>query len=178
MQSQDHVGSKLARTNNDIAGTPADHGATGIASVARNFDRGRTPRTLHCDCVTRTGTSIVAIVDATFRNRIVLARQLGSSLIRGLCVIALILASGFHVADDLPPTGDSVGRTAELVVQADQDSDSAGIAVEACHICSVVSFLDASPILKAATDAPSIPRGTVLRLSMVAISIPAPPPRS
>jgi hypothetical protein len=72
----------------------------------------------------------------------------------------------------------AASQTVVVTAQSDQNSDNSTTASEACHMCSVVPFLTAAPSMSVALDAPAIPDGATMQLSVFANPLTAPPPRA
>lgn len=102
----------------------------------------------------------------------------GASLVRLLCVLALVAAQGIHIATDFQTTQGILGQPVITNALSDQGNDSATLFAEACHTCSVAEFLAVAPPVRSAVDAPVIPEGVVMRLSVFTNSLAAPPPRA
>lgn len=99
----------------------------------------------------------------------------GASLVRLLCVLALIAAQGVHIATDFQTAQGISGQP--VVASTQPDQDSATLFAEVCHTCSVAEFLAVAPPVRSAFYAPVIPEGAVIRLSVFTNSLTAPPPR-
>lgn len=102
----------------------------------------------------------------------------GASLVRLLCVLALIAAQGVHIATDFQTAQGISGQPVIASTQPDQDNDSATLFAEVCHTCSVAEFLAVTPPVRSAVNAPAIPEGVVMRLSVFTNSLTAPPPKA
>jgi hypothetical protein len=90
----------------------------------------------------------------------------------------LVLAHGVHAMSPFQSTQGAASSTVVATAQSDQNSDSSMTASEACHMCSVVPFLAAAPSMSVALDAPAIPDGATMQLSVFANLLTAPPPRA
>lgn len=91
------------------------------------------------------------------------------------CVMALAMASILHVnVEKWPPSTDST------VITTDQDEQrtDGGSVGEACHTCSVVSFLDMAPPVGAAVISSGVPEGRLWNPLVFAQQATAPPPRT
>jgi hypothetical protein len=111
-------------------------------------------------------------------NRLASGYRRNRSIVRLLCVLTLVLAHGLHAMCPFQPVQGAASPTAVVTAQSDQNSDSSMTTSEACHMCSVVPFLTAPPSIRAALEAPVIPDGATMRLSVFANSLTAPPPKA
>jgi hypothetical protein len=101
--------------------------------------------------------------------------QQGARFVRLACVLALAMASILHgIVEPWPPLADS---TVITTAQDDQRTDGGSVG-EACHSCSVDSFLDVAPPVGAALMPSGVPEGRLWKPLVFAQRATAPPPRT
>ncbi len=91
------------------------------------------------------------------------------------CVLALAMASILHVNVEKWPSGTE--STVITTAQDDHRTDGGSVG-EACHSCSVVSFLDMTPPVGALAMPSGIPEGRLWNPLVFAQQATAPPPRT
>ncbi len=111
-------------------------------------------------------------------HRVALAIKRGKTLVRMLCVVSLALASILHVVTDFQAVNQPRGQTVVSNPQDDQGPEAPKLA-EACHSCSIVSFVEVSAAAYvAAVTASEVPAGRLMRVSVYSQRLIAPPPKA